>query len=251
MPKIYKVGGIVRDEILGIKSNDIDYVFVLDDPNTDVDKGFAEMIKWMKKEKFKIFLVTKNMFTVRAVFPEGSENDGVVADFVMARKELGYEPTSRKPIIVPGTLYDDLVRRDFTVNAMCKDESDVLIDMFGGLDDLKKGVLRTPTDPKITMMDDPLRILRAIRFSITKGFSIDGSIFEAAKNPEVLKKFSMVVSVERTREEIMKMMKFDTKKTMKTLIDIDSNEIPGLLDIVFSKDLWLKPTTEKKDKKKN
>ena len=97
--------------------------------------------------------------------PEGYKYQGV-ADFVMARKEVGYIPNTRTPIVEPGNLYDDLSRRDFTVNALAKDpDTGEIIDYFGGLEDIKKKLLRTPLPP---FDDDPLRILRGIRFSITK-----------------------------------------------------------------------------------
>jgi tRNA nucleotidyltransferase/poly(A) polymerase len=178
MPKIFEVGGCVRDKILGVKSKDIDFTFVLDDLNGTVEKGFEHMTQWLKSEGFEIFLSTPDCFTIRAKFPKGHKHQGV-ADFVMARKEMGYIPGTRKPILELGTLSDDLIRRDFTLNALAEDEDGKLIDLFGGLEDLKNGILRTPINPEITMMDDPLRILRAIRFTITKEFTIDMKIWTA------------------------------------------------------------------------
>jgi poly(A) polymerase len=108
-----------------------------------------------------------------------------------------------------------------------------------------KGLLRTPLDPKITMMDDPLRILRALRFSITKGFAISLDIFDAMSQPEILEKLEKTVSAERIREEVFKMMKHDTPKTLRLLHDVDAYHIPGFIDLVFGRGLWLKPTFEK------
>lgn len=129
--KFYEVGGKIRDEFLGIKSKDVDYVAV---PSKEVfDKihpresqpspamlVFDELKDYLEKQKFEIFLVTPRCYTIRAKFPEGHKYQGI-ADFVMARKEVGYIPGTRTPIIYPGTLYDDLSRRDFTVNALAKD----------------------------------------------------------------------------------------------------------------------------------
>ena len=244
MPKIFKVGGCVRDKILGVHTKDIDFTFVLDDLNKSVEDGFAEMTKWLEDQEFKIFLSTPDCFTIRAKFPKGHKHEGLVADFVMARKENGYIPNTRKPILELGTIEDDLVRRDFTLNAMAEDEDDNLIDLFGGLKDLEDGILRTPLDPMITMMDDPLRILRALRFSITKGFTIDLKIFDAMRQPDIIEKLRLTVSQERMRDEIFKMMKHDTPATLRLLHIIDEGEIPGFLDLVFSKGLWLKPTNE-------
>ena len=88
--KIYEVGGCVRDTILGIESKDIDFSVVLDNTNQTVDEGWEQMLAFLKKEGYKIFLETKDCFTVRAKFPIGHINEGLVADFVMARKEVGY-----------------------------------------------------------------------------------------------------------------------------------------------------------------
>lgn len=245
MPKIFKVGGCIRDAILGIVSKDIDFTFVLDDLDKSVEQGFEEMTDWMSERGFEIFLSTPECFTIRAKFPKGDKNEGIVADFVMARKELGYIEGTRQPILALGTLEDDLVRRDFTLNAMAEDEDGNLIDLFEGKKDLEKGLLRTPLDPRVTMMDDPLRILRALRFSVTKGFSIDPTIWNAMRQTEILEKLRQTVSAERIREEVMKMMKHDTPETIKILTDVDKHHIPGFIDLVFSRGLWLKPTFEK------
>jgi tRNA nucleotidyltransferase/poly(A) polymerase len=245
MPKIFQVGGCVRDKILGVHTNDIDFTFVLDDLNKSVDDGFSEMTKWLEDQEFKIFLSTPDCFTIRAKFPKGHKHEGLVADFVMARKENGYIPGTRKPILELGTLEDDLLRRDFTLNAMAEDEDGNLIDLFNGLKDLKDGMLRTPLNPEITMMDDPLRILRALRFSITKEFTIDLKIWDAMSQPDILEKLKTTVSIERMREEIFKMMKHDTPKSLRLLHIVEESFIPGFLDLVFSKGMWLKPTNEK------
>jgi poly(A) polymerase len=244
MPQIFKVGGCVRDEILGTPSKDIDFTFVLDNLDRTVDEGFQIMKQWLEHKEFTIFLSTPEMFTIRAKFPKGDPNEGLVADFVMARKEVGYKPGTRQPILELGTLEDDLIRRDFTLNALAVDYDGNLIDLFDGQSDLKKGILRTPLDPRITMMDDPLRILRALRFSITKGFTIDDSIFVAMSQPEILEKLKTTVSVERIRDEVFKMMKHDTIASIRLLTEVDTQLIPGFFDLVFSKGLWLKPTFE-------
>lgn len=245
MPKIAKVGGCVRDSILNVRTKDIDFTFVLDDLNQSVEQGFADMTKWMEDRKFEIFLSTPDMFTIRAKFPSDHKYTGLAADFVMARKEVGYVEGTRRPILELGTLADDLIRRDFTLNALAEDEDGNIIDLFNGREDLANGILRTPLPAKITMMDDPLRILRALRFSITKGFTIHEDIFVAMKQPEILEKLRVTVSGERIREEINKMMQKDTVTSLKLLHSIDSTHIPGFLDLVFDRGLWLKPTFEK------
>ena len=244
--KIFEVGGCVRDEILGVKSKDIDFTVVLDNTDQSVDEGWDQMVSFLKEEGYQIFLETKDCFTVRAKFPVGHVNEGLVADFVMARKEVGYVLGTRKPILELGSLYDDLIRRDFTVNALAKDMDGNIIDHFDGVEHLKKGLLVTPLNPMKTMMDDPLRILRALRFSLTKDLEVHTDIMESMKQPDILDKLKKTVSQERIREEITKMMMCDTIKTIKLLVDIDRDYIKGFLNIVFKDTMWLKPTTEKK-----
>lgn len=243
MPHLFLVGGCVRDKFLGIDSKDIDFAFVLDDISQTVEQGFEQMTAWMIERGFQIFLSTPEMFTIRAKFPKGDKNEGMVADFVMARKEVGYVEGTRRPILELGTIEDDLIRRDFTVNSLCIDEKDNLIDLFNGMEDLRAGILRTPLDARVTMMDDPLRLLRSWRFSITKGFVIHQDILETLNDEEIIEKLFKVVSNQRIREELFKMFKFDTVKTLE-LIQSMELLVPGLTKKLFS-DMWLKPTFEK------
>ena len=243
MFKFYEVGGCIRDEILGLKSKDIDYVAVADDSLLkDISSPhvlFGILESFLRLEGFEIFLITEDCFTIRAKFPLSHKYSGV-ADFVMARKETGYIPFTRTPIVVPGTLFDDLQRRDFTLNALAKDDDGKIIDFFDGIEHLKAGVLVTPLPCEATFHDDPLRILRAIRFSITKGFTIPEEMQNVISNYDYEVKMA-VVSQERIREELIKCFSFDTFLTMQTLM-----KYPLLADFCFSGILWLKPTMEKK-----
>ena len=242
MFKFYEVGGKVRDEILGLVSKDVDYVAV---PSEDLLKDvssahamFGVLEGYLKSEGFEIFLVTPDCFTIRAKFPKDHKYQGV-ADFVMARKEVGYIPGTRQPMIVPGTLYDDLERRDFTLNALAKDDDGKIIDFFNGMEDLKNGILKTPLDCRVTFDDDPLRILRAIRFSITKGFKMSAKMALVIQYYNYLERMP-VVSTERIREEMFKCFKHDTYETIQML-----NEFPTLKYYIFKNtSLWLKPTME-------
>jgi len=181
-------------------------------------------------------LETPSCFTIRARFPERHKYQGV-ADFVMARNEIGYIPGTRTPIIKPGTLYDDLERRDFCVNAMARGEDGKIIDFFNGMEDLENRILRTPLDCLITFDDDPLRICRSMRFSITKGFTMCDDIIETIKTYDYESKMH-VISSERIREELTKCFKHDTLKTILLL-----NEFSKLRDYIFNiKGLWLMPT---------
>ena len=243
MPQIYEVGGCVRDEIIGTHTNDIDFTFVLDNTDQTVDEGWEQMLSHLKTEGFKIFLETKDCFTVRAKFPKGHVNEGLVADFVMARKEVGYVDGTRQPILELGTLEDDLTRRDFTLNALAKDLDGNIIDLFDGQTHLSQKVLITPLEPIKTFMDDPLRMIRALRFSITKGFDIHPTVWNAIFTPGLIEKLSEVVSQERIQGEVRKMMKHDTVKTLRLLSVIDKKD-SSLIEIMFKDKMWLMPTTK-------
>ncbi len=238
--KIYLVGGAVRDKLLGVKSNDLDYVMVLENTSLTLAQGYKKMKQYMLKEGFKIFLETPEMVTIRGRFPAGHKHAGNTGDFVLARKEVGYEPNTRRPILELGTLWDDLVRRDFTINAMAEDEDGNLTDYFNGKEDLHYKMLRAPQSALSTFMDDPLRLLRAARFHITKGLAISPEIEGAMQNPRILDKLENVVSQERIRDEVLKMMKFDTVKTIHCLTR------HNLLSICFGGDMWLEPTFKAK-----
>ena len=234
--KEYLVGGAVRDEILGLSNKDLDYVFVFEelDENQTAEECFNEMCQNIQ-ERGEIFLSTPSCYTIRYKDRKTKE----VKDVVMARKEIGYIPGTRTPIVKPGTLYDDLERRDATLNALAKDEDGTIIDYFGGLEDLRNRILRTPLEPIKTFDDDALRIIRFIRFSITKGFSIPNDITNVIRNYDYESKMG-VVSTERIREELFKCFKFDTLKTLREL-----NRFPDLRDYIFKNNLlWLKPTME-------
>lgn len=242
MFKFYEVGGKVRDELLGLKSKDVDYVAVphetLIRDVESVHTMFGILESYLKEEGFEIFLVTADCFTIRAKFPKDHIYSGV-ADFVMARKEVGYIPGTRTPIVKPGTLYDDLERRDFTINALAKNEDGKIIDYFDGIKHLEERVLVTPLDTKVTFDDDPLRILRAIRFSITKGFEIPKEMWHEIYYYDYTNKM-FVVSDERIREELFKCFKHDTLETLDRL-----EQFPHLRDYIFRDNkLWLKPTFE-------
>lgn len=245
MFKFYEVGGCVRDELMGLKSKDIDYVVVADDDllykTTSPSEIFYVLKNYLEKANYHIWQDTEDCFTIRAKFPDDHKNAGLTADFVLARKELGYIPGTRKPQVVAGTLFDDLQRRDFTVNAIAKDEEGNLIDPFGGIDAIKSKILKTPLPVEQTFNDDPLRILRAIRFRITKGFSLDADIARIILNYDY-NKLMPVVSEERIREELYKCFKYDSLRTMGILCDFVKLGI-----YIFDKtNLWLKPTNENK-----
>jgi tRNA nucleotidyltransferase/poly(A) polymerase len=241
--KLYKIGGCVRDKLMGVKSKDIDYVFVFQeiDKNVTPENYFLRMEKCLLEMGVKIHITKPDCFTIRGKF-----NDEDV-DYVMARKESYPNPESRIPIVEMGDLYADQLRRDFTCNAIAEDEDGLLIDPFGGQADLRKGILRCPISAQTSFNDDPLRMLRALRFSITKNFTMDASIERVIlKDQEMWVKFINVVSEERIREEVYKMFKHDTIKTLRLLSDLEKLTNISVLKYIFGENMWLEPTTKKR-----
>lgn len=189
----YVVGGWVRDLLLERKSKDIDIVVV----GSGIE--LAEIIakKLPGKQELKVF---KNFGTAMLRI------DDLEIEFVGARKE-SYRANSRKPIVEDGSLEDDISRRDFTINAMaiCLNESNFgeLIDLFNGQSDLNDRIIRTPLEPDITYSDDPLRMMRAIRFASQLDFNIEYNSFESIKkNAHRIQ----IVSIERVMDEFNKIM---------------------------------------------
>ena len=189
----YVVGGYVRDLVMGKESKDIDVVCV--GSGIDLAKKVVSLLPG--KTQINIF---KNFGTAQIKF---SNQD---IEFVGARKE-SYRSDSRKPIVEDGSLEDDQKRRDFTINALaiCLNDDRIgeLIDPFDGIKDIKRKIIKTPLEPSITFSDDPLRIMRAFRFSAQLNFDIDAVTFEAIKsNAERLQ----IVSQERITDELNKLI---------------------------------------------
>jgi len=188
----YVVGGWVRDQLLGRDTKDIDIVCVGDGPA--LAEAFARRVGDAEVHIFKAF----GTAMVRT--------KGIEVEFVGARKE-SYRAESRKPDVEPGTLEDDQQRRDFTINALAislnKADYGLLLDPFDGRSDLSKKTLRTPLEPSVTFSDDPLRMMRAVRFAAQLNFDIDADAFEAIQaQAERLK----IVSMERVITEFNKIL---------------------------------------------
>ena len=193
----YVVGGYVRDIFLERPSNDIDVVVV----GSGIQVASALKQKLGKKAHLSVF---RNFGTAQVKFRDTE------VEFVGARKE-SYSHDSRKPVVEDGTLEDDQNRRDFTINAMAiclnADRFGELVDPFYGIEDLEDGIIRTPLDPDITFSDDPLRMMRCIRFATQLRFLIDEETFDALeRNAERIK----IVSGERIKDELNKIMMTST-----------------------------------------
>ncbi len=218
----YVIGGYVRDIFLKRRSKDIDIVTIGN--GIELAKNVAAKLK--NKPKVNYF---KNFGT--AMF----KHKNLEIEFVGARKE-SYQRNSRKPIVENGTLEDDQNRRDFTINALALGLNNSnfgrLVDPFNGMEDLKNKIIRTPLDPNITFSDDPLRMMRAIRFSTQLNFEIHADTFRAiAQNRDRIK----IISAERVIDEINKIMLSE-----KPSVGFKQMEETGLLKIIFPELLKLK-----------
>ncbi len=223
----YVVGGFVRDLFLQRSSKDIDIVVTSSGTdhattgNTRNSIRLAEALQ-QKLGRHTHLSVFKNFGTAQ-LKAGGSE-----MEFVGARRE-SYSHDSRKPVVEDGTIDDDQRRRDFTINAMAiglnSNDFGHLIDPFGGLSDLENGIIRTPCDPDITFSDDPLRMMRCIRFATQLAFTIEDNTFDAlTRNKERIN----IISGERTIDELNKIIMSPTPS--RGFIDL---ERCGLLEIIF------------------
>lgn len=189
----YVVGGYVRDLFLGRPSNDIDVVVV--GSGIQVASELKKMLG--KKAHLSVF---RNFGTAQVKYKDTE------VEFVGARKE-SYQHDSRKPIVEDGTLEDDQNRRDFTINALAvclnKDRFGELVDPFDGVYDMEDGIIATPLDPDVTFSDDPLRMMRCVRFATQLNFQIEPETYEAlSRNADRLK----IISGERIADEMNKIM---------------------------------------------
>ena len=213
--KSYVIGGYVRDILLHRPSNDIDVVTV--GSGITLAKKVASLLPGHKEAKYYGAFGTAMI-----------RFDGMEVEFVGARKE-SYDRNSRKPVVENGTLEDDISRRDFTINAMAlslnPEDYGTLIDRFNGMDDMEELLLRTPLDPDITYSDDPLRMMRAVRFASQLKFYIESESFEAIKrNAHRIK----IVSMERVTEELNKIILSPRPSIGFKLLDES-----GLLKLIF------------------
>jgi tRNA nucleotidyltransferase (CCA-adding enzyme) len=227
--KIYQVGGSVRDSFLGIKSKDIDYAVEA--------SSYDEMREYILSTNGEIFLENPEFFTIRAKWSIDKKNKEP-CDFVLCRKEGSYSDNRHPDNVEVGTIFDDLARRDFTINAIAINvETQEIIDPFGGIKDIEDKIIQCVGNPDLRFKEDALRILRALRFAITKNFKI-------AYLTDICMSINMHllsnISSERIREELHKMFKFDTNKSVTVIHNFKMSPY------IFNEKtkIWLKPTME-------
>jgi len=234
--KFYEVGGCVRDDLLGLGSKDVDFVCVA--------PSFEAMENYLRSEKFTLFLVQPDFGTIRCRVPNAHPLSSrcKVADFVLARKDGPTADGRRPEYTEPGTLADDLARRDFTVNALARcPGTGYIIDHHGGLEDLENRRLRFVGDPMERIREDGLRVLRGWRFHITKALVPTLDTFEALTSDEAAEMLACV-SLERVRDELEKMFAYDNLATLKLLSELSD----AAKAAVFRAPLRLKPTLKEK-----
>lgn len=218
----YVIGGTVRDFFLYRPSTDIDIVAV----GKGVELAKAVAARLGKRTKIAIF---KNFGTAQIKYKDYE------VEFVGARKE-SYTHDSRNPIVEDGTLDDDQKRRDFTINAMAfclnRERFGELLDPFDGMQDLEDLIIRTPLDPDVTFSDDPLRMMRGVRFATQLGFDLYPDTFDAiARNKDRIK----IISKERIIDELNKII-----MSAKPSLGFELLEKTGLLDLIFPELVALK-----------
>ncbi len=220
--RAFVIGGYVRDCFLGIPNDDIDIVV------EGSGIALAEAVAAKCGAKVSVF---RNFGTAMLKYK------GIEVEFVGARRE-SYDRNSRKPVVEDGTLEEDQLRRDFTINAMAfslqEDDFGALVDPFGGIRDLANGIIRTPLDPEQTYSDDPLRMLRAIRFATRLGFTIVPESLDAMRR---MAGRLRILSRERIVEELDKMLLTKKPSTAFRLMDQT-----GLLEQFFPELVRLKGT---------
>jgi len=248
--KLYEVGGHIRDHLMGVVSNDIDYCVEAE--------SYEEMKAWILSTHAKIFVETPDKYTIRALAKKegvttayGAHKANLVRDYVLCRKEGPYSDGRRPDWVKPGTFEDDILRRDFTVNALARAvDSEEIIDIVGGLEDIRHMRLRCVGAAHERFEEDSLRIIRAIRFIVTKGFSPDNEIESILHSGEFASSLS-AVSTNRRRDEMLKCMKHHTPAMIRFLGTIH----PWYTDAIFESviredgetdDLWLMPTIKER-----
>lgn len=278
MIEMYLVGGAVRDRIMGVEPHDYDFTVVAESyeamkfeldaigieifqerPEFGTIRGryprkakpnFPHLEAW-NVERGPWRVVNGHAISSQDGLPPIEQPwtpqyfhdillDGMAVDFVWARKEGPYSDGRHPDFVEPGSLYDDLARRDFTVNAIAMDSKGVYIDPFGGQADIASRCIRAVGDPKKRFFEDALRVVRALRFAVTKDFGIEYDTSAAMKNVAVLDALRDNIATDRIRMELHQMFSHNTIAALNVL----HNCWPVSNVIFKDHDIWLKPTVE-------
>lgn len=243
--KLYLTGGAVRNHMLGLPTKDYDFAVEA--------SSFEEMRGWLVGRGVHVWQERPEFVTIRGKLPryELGDFDGLLpdvprsrqidADFTMCRAETMYSDRRHPDVVTPADIRTDLSRRDFTVNAVAVSEDGLWLDPYDGQRDAEVRMLVCVGDPRERFEEDPLRILRAIRFSVVYGLEMNNDIRSWLRSQWLCNLLSYV-PVERVREELAKSFRHDWQMTMMTL----AHEVPqvGLSLFRMHPRLWLKPTTE-------
>lgn len=242
MINLYEVGGSIRDRLLGLEHNDIDYAAECE--------NYEEMKRYVEgKLGMKILNEKPEYGTLKAI-KEQKEKKNKSVDFSICRKDGNYSDGRRPDKIEITDILTDLSRRDFTMNAIAilqslsvetqtqiQEQKEEIIDPFGGVRDIRLKIVRCVGDTKSKLMEDPLRLLRALRFAVTKNMKLDEEIYSVMKDPEFIERLSTCnLSIERRTEEIRKMFSHDTVSSLQIF-----NTLPLTLQTILLKDIKLIP----------
>ena len=244
--EFFEVGGCVRDELIDPNTivKDVDFTVVANGDNGS--DPFLNLVAHLESKGFKIWLLLPDFLTIRAQVPEGHvlRSRTRDADFVLARKDVDCSGGRNTTVVAAGTLEDDLSRRDFTMNAIARNVTGELVDPFEGQADIASKTIRFVGDPMVRIQEDAIRILRAFRFKLKLGFDIEAASLEALLSVEGAELLSLV-SVERRREELDKMLLCDTLATVEFIAQLPTHTKEAL----FADSLKLTATMKKEKKK--
>lgn len=235
---LYMVGGAVRDHIMGRLSHDFDFSVEAE--------SFEAMENWLVENDFEIFLRTPKHLTIRArrKLPWSFADfnlSGQTFDFVLCRKDGAYSDGRRPDTVEIGNIFDDLARRDFTMNAIAIDEKGNILDPHLGQADITQKIIRCVGGTE-RLEEDPLRMLRAFRFSIVLGFVMQEDVYDflTLQSSTSMGALMQKVAQDRIRDELTKAMSFDTFETVRQLGWFDK-----ISEYIFKEtDLWLLPTSK-------
>lgn len=237
---VYAVGGAVRDYLINPDSNPKDIDIAVE------ASSFADMKEFVIALGGKIFLEKEEYCTIRAIFPNPIAKSNPAVDFVLCRKD-GYYSDGRRPDSVEiGTIYDDLARRDFTMNAIAinlKDGS--ILDPHNGVSDIKAKTIRTARWTYHVFAEDALRVIRALRFMVQLRFDVSDSILAILGSYEEnndLPALIQKISTERKRDELAKMFKCDSIRALIILRILPAH----MLEAILGGQIWFIPTMEQR-----